>query len=82
MVTPSVDADVPDIGALPTDPPAWRFIFQASSSRCIPFWITLWLLLLISGLLAFGWLVGPWVPGTLGAISLIGGFIKKTRVKR
>ncbi|GAA1940484.1 hypothetical protein [Amycolatopsis minnesotensis] len=82
MALPSPDAGSQDVGALATDPPLWRFAFQAFSGRCVPFWITLWLLLLLSGLLALGWLVGPWAPGALGALGLVGGVIKKARVKR
>ncbi|MFE0025825.1 hypothetical protein [Amycolatopsis sp. NPDC059021] len=56
-----------EVGALPTDPPGWRFAFTVFSGRCVPLWITLWLSLVLGGLVALGCLVGPWAPGLLSA---------------
>ena len=62
----------PAVGAQQSDHAGWRLAFQVLGGRAAPFWITLWLILIISGLVALGVVAGPWVPG---AVTAVGGLI-------
>lgn len=57
-------------GPMPSDPPAWRLAFHVLQ-KAGPWWITLWLILIIGGLVALGLVVGPWVPGALTAVAAL-----------
>ena len=54
------------------DHPGWRLAFHVLHEHG-PRWVTLWLVLIIGGLVALGAVAGPWVPGAITAIGLIAG---------
>jgi len=74
----------PGIGALASDPPVWRFAFSILHGSAAPYWITLWLVLILGALVGLGAVVGPWAPGaitTIGALTAGGTTILRGRSK-
>lgn len=55
-------------GAQSSDPPGWRLAFHLLH-EVGPGWLTVWLILIISGLVALGVVAGPWVPGAITAVA-------------
>ena len=73
--TPPGGASPP--GPQPSDPPLWRLLFMLLADR--PWFVTLWLILVLGALVLLGMLAGPWLPGVLGAVGLTGAVVKARR---
>jgi len=41
-----------------------------------PWLATLWLIMILGGLVALGAFAGPWLPGVLAAVGLTGAIVK------
>jgi hypothetical protein len=59
----------PSTGALASDPPVWRFAFFVLHGHRAPYWLTLWLVLILVTLVGLGAVVGPWAPGAMAGIA-------------
>src|SRR4051812_13291177 len=55
-------------GAQPSDPWPARLAFHILRTGG-PWWITLWLILILGGLVAMGMVAGAWVPGAITAVG-------------
>jgi hypothetical protein len=56
------------VGAQRTDPWTARLAFHILQKHG-PAWITLWLALVVGGLVALAYVAGPWAPGAITAVS-------------
>ena len=71
-------------GAQPDDPWFARLAFHVLQEAG-PWWVTLWLVLVIGSLVALAYIAGPWVPGAITAVSGLvpgGTVIAKARASR
>ena len=57
-------------GAQPSDPWFARLAFHLLRNVG-PGWLTVWLVLIIGGLIALGAVAGPWVPGVITAVGAL-----------
>jgi len=67
-------SDTSSDSAQPSDPWHARLFFRVLPPRAAPWFITLWLVILVSGLVAAVAVGGPWVvPGVLTAMAALTG---------
>jgi hypothetical protein len=59
---------LPPCGAQPGDPWFARLAFHLLQ-KVGPGWLTVWLVLILGGLVALAVVAGPWVPGAITVVS-------------